>query len=73
MAWTELKSAEVQTSKGVTLRVTVSESPKGAKVVGIRKWIQRNGAEPIPTKDGFAVTLADDTVSLLIDALKKIE
>ena len=73
MAWTELKSEEVMTSKGVMLKVSVSENEKGTKIVGIRKWIQRNGAEPIPTKDGFAVTYADDTVSQLIDALKKME
>jgi hypothetical protein len=73
MTWNELKAEEVKTSKGVTLKVSISESDDGKKIFGIRKWIQRNGGTPIPTRDGFAVTLSDETIEQLIEALKKIQ
>jgi hypothetical protein len=72
MMWNEIWSRDIESSKSVSLRVSVSEAENGAKIFGIRRWIQR-GDEKIPTKDGFAVQLTTDTVDKLIEALKEVK
>lgn len=72
MMWKEIWSRDIESSKSVSLRVSVSEAENGAKIFGIRRWIQR-GDEKIPTKDGFAVQLTTDTVDKLIEALKEVK
>ncbi len=72
MMWKEIWSRDIESSKSVSLRVSVSEAENGAKIFGIRRWIQR-GDEKIPTKDGFAVQLTTDTVDKLIEALTEVK
>lgn len=72
MMWKEIWSQDIESSKSVSLRVSVSEAEDGTKIFGIRRWIQR-GDEKIPTKDGFAVQLTTDTVDKLIEALKEVK
>jgi hypothetical protein len=68
MIWKEIWSQDIESSKSVLLRVSISEAEDGAKILGIRRWIQR-GDEKIPTKDGFAVQLTSEIVDKLIEAL----
>jgi hypothetical protein len=69
MQWKELWGAEIESSKSVSLKITVSEGEDAVKVLGIRKWVQR-GAEKYPTKDGFAIQLTRVTLDQLINALE---
>jgi len=70
--WKEIWSQDIESSKSVSLRVNVSEAEDGAKIFGIRRWIQR-GDEKIPTKDGFAVKLTSEVVDKLIEALNEVK
>jgi hypothetical protein len=67
--WKELWGVEVESSKSVSLRISVSEGEDTAKVLSIRKWVQR-GAEKYPTKDGFAIQITSATLNELIKALE---
>ncbi|HYB58691.1 MAG TPA: hypothetical protein VEB88_00405 [Candidatus Acidoferrales bacterium] len=69
MKWKELWGVEVESSKSVSLRISVSEGEDTAKVLSIRKWVQR-GAEKYPTKDGFAIQITSATLNELIKALE---
>ena len=70
MEWKELWGAEIETSKSVALRISVSQREDTAtKVLGIRKWIRR-GTESHPTKDGFAIQVTPDALDQLIRALE---
>jgi hypothetical protein len=69
MKWTELWGVEVESSKSVSLKISVSEGEDTAKVLGIRKWVQR-GSDKYPTKDGFAIQLTRATLEQLISALE---
>jgi hypothetical protein len=50
MEWKELWGVEVESSKSVSLKISISEGEDDVKVLGIRKWLQR-GTEKYPTKD----------------------
>jgi hypothetical protein len=67
--WKELWGVEVESSKSVSLRISVSEGEDTANVLSIRKWVQR-GAEKYPTKDGFAIQVTSATLNELIKALE---
>jgi hypothetical protein len=68
--WKELWSVEVESSKSVALRISVSEREDTAtKILSIRKWIRR-GTETYPTKDGFAIQLTPGTLDQLMRALE---
>jgi hypothetical protein len=67
--WKELWGVEVESSKSVSLRISVSEGEDTANVLSIRKWVQR-GAEKYPTKDGFAIQVTSVTLNELIKALE---
>lgn len=69
MQWKELWGVEVESSKSVSLRISISEGEDTAKVLGIRKWVQR-GTEKYPTKDGFAIQVTRATLDQLIKALE---
>ena len=69
MEWKELWGVEVESSKSVSLKISVSEGEDAVKVLGIRKWVQR-GSERYPTKDGFAIQLTRVTLAELIKALE---
>ncbi len=69
MKWEELWGVEVGSSKSVSLRISISEGEDTAKVLGIRKWVQR-GAEKYPTKDGFGIQVTRATLDQLIKALE---
>jgi hypothetical protein len=69
MEWKELWGVEVESSKSVSLKISVSEGEDAVKVLGIRKWVQR-GSERYPTKDGFAIQLTRATLDELIKALE---
>ncbi|HYC20855.1 MAG TPA: hypothetical protein VEF35_09665 [Candidatus Bathyarchaeia archaeon] len=70
MEWKELWGAEIETSKSVALRISVSQREDTAtKVFGIRKWIRR-GTESHPTKDGFAIQVTPAALDQLIRALE---
>ena len=70
MEWKELWGVEVESSKSVSLKISVSEGEDAVKVLGIRKWVQR-GTEKYPTKDGFAIQLTRATLDQLIKALEE--
>ena len=72
MIWKEMWSQDIESSKSVSLRVSISEAEDGAKILGIRRWIRR-GDEKIPTKDGFAVQLTNEIVDKLIEALNDVK
>jgi hypothetical protein len=67
--WKELWGVEVESSKSVSLRISMSEGEDTAHVLGIRKWVQR-GTEKYPTKDGFAIQVTRATIDQLINALE---
>jgi hypothetical protein len=67
--WKELWGVEVEGSKSVSLRISISEGEDTAQVLGIRKWVQR-GTEKYPTKDGFAIPVTRATIDQLINALE---
>ena len=69
MEWKELWSVEIESSKSVALRISVSEREDTGKILGIRKWIRR-GTESYPTKDGFAIQVAPATLNQLIRTLE---
>ncbi len=70
MEWKELWGVEIESSKSVALRVSVSQREDTAtKVLSIRKWIRR-GTESYPTKDGFAIQVTPDALDQLIRALE---
>ena len=69
MEWKELWGVEVESSKSVSLKISVSEGEDAIKVLGIRKWVQR-GTEKYPSKDGFAIQLTHATLDQLIEALE---
>jgi hypothetical protein len=69
MKWEELWGVEVESSKSVSLRISISEGEDTAKVLGIRKWVQR-GTEKYPTKDGFGIQVTRATLDQLIKALE---
>lgn len=70
MEWKELWGVEIEGSKSVALRISVSESEDTAtKILSIRKWIRR-GTESHPTKDGFAIQVTPATLDQLIRALE---
>jgi hypothetical protein len=69
--WKELWGVEVESSKSVSLRISISEGEDTANVLGIRKWVQR-GAEKYPTKDGFAIQITSATLNELIKALETV-
>ncbi|MGZ5563433.1 MAG: hypothetical protein ACXWEM_06335 [Halobacteriota archaeon] len=69
MEWKELWGVEVESSKSVSLKISISEGEDDVKVLGIRKWLQR-GTEKYPTKDGFAIQLTRATLDQLIEALE---
>ncbi|MGA3359085.1 MAG: hypothetical protein ABSC87_02620 [Halobacteriota archaeon] len=69
MKWKELWGVEVESSKSVSLRISISEGEDTAQVLGIRKWVQR-GTEKYPTKDGFAIQVTRATIDQLINALE---
>lgn len=69
MKWKELWGVEVESSKSVSLRISVSEGEDTANVLSIRKWVQR-GAEKYPTKDGFAIQVTPATLNEIIKALE---
>ena len=71
MKWKELWGVEVESSKSVSLRISISEGEDTANVLGIRKWVQR-GAEKYPTKDGFAIQITSATLNELIKALETV-
>ena len=69
MEWKELWSMEIESSKSVALRISVSErEDTGTRILSIRKWIRR-GTESYPTKDGFAIQVTLETLDQLITAL----
>jgi hypothetical protein len=68
--WKDLWGVEIEGSKSVALRISVSESEDTAtKILSIRKWIRR-GTESPPTKDGFAIQVTPATLDQLIRALE---
>jgi len=70
MEWKELWSMEIESSKSVALRISVSErEDTGTRILSIRKWIRR-GTESYPTKDGFAIQVTLETLDQLITALE---
>jgi hypothetical protein len=70
MEWKELWAVEIESSKSVALRISVSErEDTGTKILSIRKWIRR-GTESYPTKDGFAIQVTRATLDELINALE---
>lgn len=69
MKWKELWGVEIESSKSVSLRISISEGEDTAKVLGIRKWVQR-GTEKYPTKDGFAIQVTRATIDQLVEALE---
>jgi hypothetical protein len=70
MEWKELWGVEIESSKSVALRISVSQREDTAtKVLGIRKWIRR-GTERYPTKDGFAIQITPAALDQLIRALE---
>lgn len=69
MNWKELWGVEVESSKSVSLKISISEGEYTAQVLGIRKWVQR-GTEKYPTKDGFAIQVTRATIDQLINALE---
>ena len=70
MEWKELWAVEIETSKSVALRISVSErEDTTTNVLGIRKWIRR-GTESYPTKAGFAIQATPDALDQLIRALE---
>ena len=69
MEWKELWGGEIESSKSVSLKISISEGEDDVKVLGIRKWLQR-GTEKYPTKDGFAIQLTRATLDQLIEALE---
>jgi hypothetical protein len=69
MEWKESWGVEVESSKSVSLKISISEGEDDVKVLGIRKWLQR-GTEKYPTKDGFAIQLTRATLDQLIEALE---
>ena len=70
MEWKELWGVEIESSKSVALRVSVSQTEDIAtKVLSIRKWIRR-GTESYPTKDGFAIQVTPDALDQLTRALE---
>jgi hypothetical protein len=69
MEWKELWGVEIESSKSVSLKISISEGEDDVKVLGIRKWLQR-GTEKYPTKDGFAIQLTRATLDQLIEALE---
>ena len=69
MEWKELWGVEVESSRSISLKISISEGADDVKVLGIRKWLQR-GSEKYPTKDGFAIQLTRATLDQLIDALE---
>ena len=70
MEWKELWGVEIEGSKSVALRISVSESEDTAtKILSIRKWIRR-GTESYPTKDGFAIQVTPATLDQLTRALE---
>lgn len=70
MEWKELWGVEIESSKSVALRVSVSQREDTAtKVLSIRKWIRR-GTESYPTKDGFAIQVTPDALDQLTRALE---
>jgi hypothetical protein len=61
--WKDLWGVEIEGSKSVALRISVSESEDTAtKILSIRKWIRR-GTESHPTKDIRALEAAREYVS----------
>ena len=70
MEWKELWGVEIESSKSVALRISVSEREDTAtEILSIRKWIRR-GTENHPTKDGFAIKVTSATLDQLITALE---
>ena len=70
MEWKELWGVEIESSKSVALRISVSQREDTAiKVLSIRKWIRR-GTESYPTKDGFAIQVTHAALDQLIRALE---
>jgi hypothetical protein len=70
MEWKELWGVEIEGSKSVALRISVSQREDTAtKVLGIRKWIRR-GTKRYPTKDGFAIQITPAALDQLIRALE---
>lgn len=69
MEWKELWGVEIESSKSVSLKISISEGEDDVKVLGIRKWLQR-GTEKYPTKGGFAIQLTRATLDQLIEALE---
>jgi len=69
MKWKELWGVDLESSKSVSLRISISEGEDNAKVLGIRKWVQR-GTEKYPTKDGFAIQVTRATLDQLVEALE---
>jgi len=67
--WKELWGFEVESSKSVSLRISITEGEDTGQVLGIRKWVQR-GTEKYPTKDGFAIQVTRETLDQLIKALE---
>jgi hypothetical protein len=67
--WKELWGVEVEGSKSVSLRISISEGEDTAQVLGIRKWVQR-GTEKYPTKYSFAIPVTRATIDQLINALE---
>lgn len=70
MEWKELWGVEIESSKSVALRISVSErEDTGTKILSIRKWIRR-GTESYPTKDGFAIQVTPATLNQLTKTLE---
>lgn len=70
MEWKELWGVEIESSKSVALRISVSQREDTAtKVLSIRKWIRR-GTESYPTKDGFAIQVTPVALDQLMKALE---
>ncbi|MGZ4864010.1 MAG: hypothetical protein ACXV5H_01840 [Halobacteriota archaeon] len=69
MEWKEVWGVELESSKSVSLKISISEGEDDVKVLGIRKWLQK-GTEKYPTKDGFAIQLTRATLDQLIQALE---
>ena len=70
MEWKELWGVEIESSKSVALRISVSQrEDTETKVLSIRKWIRR-GTESYPTKDGFAIEVMPAALDQLIRALE---
>jgi hypothetical protein len=70
MEWKELWGVEIESSKSVSLKISVSEGEDAIKVLGIRKWVQR-GTEKYASKDGLAIQLTHATLDQLIRALEE--